>query len=424
MNTTRRALLAGGAAAIGFKAAAAFAQTERGDDRLLPLEGESRFDRRSRAAAADDFGHLVHRPPAAVLLPGSDQDVATTIGWAARRGLAIAPRGASHSVYGRSQARDGIVIEMSRLRTVQKVVRDYVVVDAGATWSQVLAATLPQGLTPPVLTDYLELSVGGTLIAGGVSAMTSRHGVQADNVLEMDVITGTGEKVTCSPSRQPDLFDAVRAGLGQVGIITRATLTLVPAPRQIRRYQLIYGDLRSLLHDERLLSADDRFDAVQGAVLPTPAGWTFRLEAVRAFSTDPPDDRSLLAGLSDERGHAQRSTLSYAAYLNRLSTLEQALRANGQWFFPHPWLTTFVGDAAVESVVGHELELLTATDLGPPLPNASGIEWWPGYNLSCTLFSSTPRSIGTPATPAAPAWLPARRFIWSNHWASPWTTVE
>ena len=49
-----------------------------------PLDGELRFDAESRTAAADDFGHIVHRSPAGILLPGSDEDVATTIRWAAR----------------------------------------------------------------------------------------------------------------------------------------------------------------------------------------------------------------------------------------------------------------------------------------------------------------------------------------------------
>ena len=366
MDTTRRAMLVAGAAALAaFKGVAASAQTGRQKIDCRRWMASSVLTRclGPRRRMTSDTSCTEHPRPSSC--PASDEDVATTIRWAAERGRTIAPQGQSHSVFGRSQARGGIVIDMTRLQTVRSVERDRVVVDAGATWSQVLAATLPQGLTPPVLTDYLELSVGGTIIVGGVGATTSRHGVQADNVLEMDVITGTGEKITCSPSRHPDLFNAVRAGLGQVGVITRATLALVPAPQQMRRYLLIYPDLRALVNDERLLAADDRFDAVQGAVLPTPAGWTFRLDAVKAFSTDPPDDSLLLAGLSDDRARAQLSTLSYAAYLSRLAALEQALRANGQWFFPHPWLTTFVGDAAVESVVSRELGLLTPADLGP-----------------------------------------------------------
>ena len=99
--------------------------------------------------------------------------------------------------------------------------------------------------------------------------------MQSDNVLELDVITGRGEKITCSPLRNADLFQMVRAGLGQVGVITRVTLKLIPAPKKARRYVLTYPDLRTLLMDERLLAAEHRFDAAQGSVLPTPGGWTF-----------------------------------------------------------------------------------------------------------------------------------------------------
>ena len=119
---------------------------------------------------------------------------------------------------------------MSQRRSIHSVGADRVIVDAGATWRDVLAATLPQRLTPPVLANYLDLSVGGTLVIGGVGDTTSRYGMQSDNVLELEVVTGEGRPVRCSPRRNADLFDAVRAGLGQVAVITTATLRLVPAP--------------------------------------------------------------------------------------------------------------------------------------------------------------------------------------------------
>ena len=203
MNRNRRDLLKvmAGFATTATAVAAGMAATTTGASaaptgKLLPppLDGELRFDEQSLAAAADDFGHIVHRTPKGVLLPGSDQDVATTIRWAAGLGRKIAPQGQSHSVYGRAQVSAGIVIDMSQLRTVHGVQNDRVVVDAGAKWSEVLAATLPQGLTPPVLTDYLELSVGGTLVVGGVGGTTSRYGMQSDNVLELDVVTGKGRE--------------------------------------------------------------------------------------------------------------------------------------------------------------------------------------------------------------------------------------
>jgi cytokinin dehydrogenase len=331
------------------------------------LEGELRFDEATRSGHADDFGHIVHHRPEGVLLPGSADDVAKTIQWTAPRGGRFAPQGQRHSTFGRSQVPGGIVADMSTLRHIGPVEGGRVVVEAGATWSDVLRATLAQGQTPPVLTDYLELSVGGTLIVGGVGGTTSAFGAQSDNVTDMEVVTGEGKKVTCSASDNADLFNAVRAGLGQVGVITKATLKLVAAPESVRRFLLLYPDLATMLRDERLLSADNRFDAVQGAIAAAPGGGlAFRLDAAKYFHGDPPDDSALLAGLSDDPAQRQPATIGYFDYLSRFAAFEAALRANGQWFFPHPWLMTFIGDSRVESVVSAELDALNpATDLGP-----------------------------------------------------------
>lgn len=364
MEGDRRSILvAGVAAAIVSGGAPA---TQSGHIPLPALDGEIRFDEATRAAAADDFGHMIHETPMAVLQPASDDDVAAAIRWAVRQGRKFAPRGQGHSVFGRSMVRDGVVGDLSWLRTIRGIESDRVVVDAGARWADVLSATLSYGLTPPVLTDYIDLTVGGTLAVGGVGGTTSRFGIQSDTVISMDVVTGAAEKVTCSAGSNTDLFDAVRAGLGQVGVITRATLRLVPAPRQVRRFLLFYADLKAMLTDARLLAEDDRFEAVQGAILATPSGaWTFRLDAAKYFDGAPPDDRALLAGLYDDLSRREQSTCLYVDYLGRLNQLEVTLRANGQWFSPHPWLTTFIGDAKVESVVSRELAELTSTDLGP-----------------------------------------------------------
>jgi cytokinin dehydrogenase len=330
------------------------------------LEGELRFDEAARRVASDDFGHIVHRTPTGVLLPASADDVAATIHWAAARGSAFAARGQGHSTFGRSQVEDGIVGALTRLRGIGTLERDQVVVGAGAKWSDVVAVTLAHGRTPPVLTEYLELSVGGTLVVGGVGPMTSTFGVQSDNVIQLEVVTGTGEKLTCSAEHNVDLFDAVRAGLGQAAVITSATLRLVPAPASVRRFLLFYADLERLLRDARLLCAEGRFDAMQGAILPSPSGGlAFRLDAAKHFDGQRPDDAALLTGLSDDPTRREPTTLSYFDYLNRLAALEAALRANRQWSFPHPWLMTFVGDSQVESVVEAELRALDpVADLG------------------------------------------------------------
>jgi hypothetical protein len=122
-----------------------------------------------------------------------------------------------------------------------------------------------------------------------------------------------------------------------------------------------------MLRDERLLSADNRFDSVQGAIVAAPSGGlAFRLDAAKNFNGDLPDDNGLLAGLSDDSAQRQPTTIGFFDYLNRFAPFEAMLRANRQWFFPHPWLMTFIGDSRVESVVTTELDALNpAMDLGP-----------------------------------------------------------
>ena len=65
--------------------------------------------------------------------------------------------------------------------------------DAGGEqlWADVLNATLEHGLAPRVWTDYLHITVGGTLSNGGIGGQTFRHGPQISNVHELDVVTGT-----------------------------------------------------------------------------------------------------------------------------------------------------------------------------------------------------------------------------------------
>jgi cytokinin dehydrogenase len=329
------------------------------------IDGEIRFDEEALAAAATDFGHIVQRKPLCVVRPASARDVSTTLAWAAHQRRLVAPQGRRHSVFGRPLIERGVALDMASLRSVHGVDGDLVSVDAGATWHDVLAATLPRRLAPPALPDYLGLSVGGTLVVGGVGGAMSRFGTVCDNVVELQVVTGDGEIVTCSEARNQRLFDAVRAGLGQVGVITRATLRLVPAPAQVRRFVLTYAGLGALLRDERRLAADPRFDVTQGAAVLTPDGWSFRLDVMKKNLGSVSDDTRLLAGLSDDRPRIQASTLPYIDYLGRLGALEQALRDNGHWFFPHPWLTTFIGDSRVEAFVSAELTRLTPDDLGP-----------------------------------------------------------
>jgi FAD/FMN-containing dehydrogenase len=340
-------------------------------EHLPPLDGTLFLDDAHLDAAEDDFGHIVHRRPVAVLLPGSIDDIVTVVRFARRHELQVAMRGISHAPFGQAQVEAGIVIDSSSLAAVGQVhstpAGGWVDVQPGAQWRAVIQAAFAEGLTPRVLTDFQGLSVGGTLSIGGIGGTTQRFGVQADNVLELEVVTGRGEHVTCSPTQRQQLFNAVLAGLGQSALIVRARIPLIAAPAQVRVFNLFYDNLDVYLGDQQLLLAEGRFDHLQGQVVahPSGTGWRFMIEAGTYFSPPAtPNPAVLLAGLSDVRADATDVTQSYLDFAFRLDPLIAFLISIGVWDFPHPWMDLFVPASEVSGFVGGVLASLTTADTG------------------------------------------------------------
>jgi cytokinin dehydrogenase len=370
MTTDRRTFLGAslGATATIASCANGLMRTAQADpSHTSDIGGDISWDPGVRATAAHDFGRMIHMQPRAVFKPASSADMARLMRWARDDGLKVAARGQGHSIYGRALAEDGVVIDMSTIGKIHQLKPDRIVVDAGVTWKAVLEATLAQGLTPPVLTNYLGLSVGGTLAVGGIGAMSSRHGMQTDHVIELDVVTGDGRELTCSAASNPELFNAVRAGLGQFGVITRATLDLVRAPERVRRYQLFYPSLAALTADQRRALNEARFDQLQGAILPGgKGGWQYQLEGAVFYGGEaPPDNNAVLAALSDDRKLTVIADQSYRDDALAFAKFEQLLRSKGQWTNPQPWLLTFLRGSNAEQIAREIIEGMSATHIGP-----------------------------------------------------------
>jgi cytokinin dehydrogenase len=344
------------------------ATAEAGTVRVPDFDGQLLLDAGTRAVAAEDFGHIVHRTPWAVLVPGSVQDIVKAVRFARAQCLKVAGArgiGESHSTHGQAQVEGGIVIDMSALDTIHEIGATSVWVEAGVRWNAVLQATVPQGKSPPTLTDYIDLSVGGTLSVGGIGGQVFRYGLQVDNVLEMDVVTGRGELVRCSPTVQKPLFDAVRGGLGQFGIIVRARLKLVAVPPRARTYTATYTDLNRFLADQLLLIDSGRFDYVEGSVSIANGGRSYQLEAVKYFKPSaPPNDAALLAGLGYQSGTLQVVDTSYYDFTNRLAPLIAFLQSSGLWEYPHPWLDMFVPGAVAGPFVKRILDQTPEAEVG------------------------------------------------------------
>lgn len=331
---------------------------------LPPFDGRLVTDDAFLAKAADDFGHIVHRRPIAVLQPGSINDVVRMVRFAQEHHICVAARGQGHSTQGQAQVDAGVVIDMSFLRRIRSIDATSAWVDGGVRWIDLLRETLASSLTPPVFTDFIELSVGGTLSVGGIGGQSFRWGAQTDNVLELEVVTGRGELVTCSAFSHPGLFHVCRVGLGQYGIICGARIRLTRAQPMARTYTALYTDIAAFMADQLRLIHDGRFDYIEGSLAPQPGGgWAFQIELTKYFST-PPNDAAQLAGLSFLGDTLAIVDQSYFDFVNRLAPLVAILKETGVWDLPHPWLNLFLPVSGAQPFVNSVVSTLTVDDVG------------------------------------------------------------
>src|ERR1044072_8941981 len=194
----------------------------------VTLEDEARERYKS------DYGRWTFKTPGAVARPRTTQQVAELVRFCRERGVTITPRAQGHSQSGQSTNAGGVLLAD---------------VQGGVVWRDLVAATCEHNLVPRVLTNNLGVCVAGTVSVAGIGVASFRYGLQADNVAELEGGTGPGEVVVCSRESNRDLFDVVRCGFGQFGIITRAKVMLRRCKSRVRMYHLLYDDLGAFMRD-------------------------------------------------------------------------------------------------------------------------------------------------------------------------------
>ncbi|KAG5252769.1 cytokinin dehydrogenase [Salix suchowensis] len=355
----------------------------------LQLDGYFSFDHIDFAAR--DFGNRYHFLPLAVLHPKSVSDISSTVKHVFKMGstsqLTVAARGHSHSLQGQAQAHQGVVINMESLQGPEMQIHTgelpYVDASGGDLWINILHETLKHGLAPKSWTDYLHLTVGGTLSNAGISGQAFKHGPQINNIYQLEVVTGKGEVVTCSEKQNAELFYGVLGGLGQFGIITRARISLEPAPKMVKWIRVLYDEFSKFSNDqERLISSMDSFDYIEGLVIINRTGllnnWrsSFNPKDPLQASQFISEGKTLycleIANLLSELNYIPStlflSEVPYVEFLDRVHLSEIKLRSKGLWEIPHPWLNLLIPRTKInefaQAVFGN---ILTGNSNGPIL---------------------------------------------------------
>ena len=240
-----------------------------------------------------DFGHMVSALPAAVAQPHEPSAVPAIVREARRRALGVIVRGAGHSQNEQSLAENAVLLDVTGLDRVHPPEGTTLQCEAGARWHQIVDALDGTGLLPPVMPDSDTITIGGTVAAGGIGTTSRRYGAVAENVTALEVVTGDGTRVKCSPTENIDLFDAVRAGQGQFGPIIQVWLSLRRVPPRLRVYDLAYTDTERFLSDFERCAASSVFDHLRAEFQPDTD--TIIVHAGIEYHEEPNDDEVLAA---------------------------------------------------------------------------------------------------------------------------------
>ncbi|HEY7343875.1 MAG TPA: FAD-binding oxidoreductase [Ktedonobacterales bacterium] len=186
------------------------------------VPGDAAYD-----AARHVFNAMIDRHPAVIVRCNDVADVISAVNFGRQAHLNVSVRGGSHNVTGFAVNDNGLVIDLSHMRSVwvdpeQRVAR----VEGGATWGDVDHATHAFGLAAPA--GIISTTGMGLLLGGGIGYLTRAHGLSCDNLLSADVVLANGTLITASADHNPELFWALRGGGGNFGVVTSLTLQLHP----------------------------------------------------------------------------------------------------------------------------------------------------------------------------------------------------
>ena len=170
----------------------------------------------------------VDQRPAAVALPASAADVAGVVVFAREHGLRVAPQGTGHGAAAMGDLSDTILVRTSNMRRVEiDAEARKARVEAGVIWIEVVEAAAEHGLAA-LAGSSPDVGVVGYTLGGGLSWLGRKHGIGANQVTAVELVTADGDFVRTDAENEPDLFWAVRGGGGNFGVVTAIEFNLFP----------------------------------------------------------------------------------------------------------------------------------------------------------------------------------------------------
>jgi glycolate oxidase len=192
-------------------------------------------------------------PPEAVLLPRTADEIAMILRLANEARFPVTARGGGVGYTGGAvPVEGGIVIGTDRMNRIREINVDdlYVVTEPGVTTYALQQAVEAEGLFyPPDPASYKNSFIGGNIAENAGGMRSAKYGVTKHYVLGLEVVTPVGEIIRTGGRTSKNVVGFDLTGLicgseGMLGIITEATLKLIPLPEATRTVRATFRTMR------------------------------------------------------------------------------------------------------------------------------------------------------------------------------------
>jgi FAD/FMN-containing dehydrogenase len=176
---------------------------------------------------------MVDKRPALIAQCAGVSDVVDAVNFARTNNLLISVRGGGHNFPGAAVCNGGLVIDLSKMRSVRvDPVKRTARAEGGSKWGDFDHETQAFGLATPGGTDP-DTGIGGLTLGGGIGWLSGEHGLSSDNLISADVVTSDGQLRRASEDENEDLLWALRGGGGNFGVVTSFEYQLHPVGPQV-----------------------------------------------------------------------------------------------------------------------------------------------------------------------------------------------
>lgn len=180
-----------------------------------------------RLNTLENFGHSL-QAQSYLYRPGNVEEINETLKAAKQYGLKVTLRGAGRSYNDAALNGAGIVMDLTRMNKILHWNPDTGIITAepGVTLEKLWHIVLPDGWWPPVVSGTMTTTLGGCLGMNIHGKNNFRMGPIGEHVQEFTALLPTGAEITCSPTKNGDLFYSMISGMGMLGIFTSITLKM------------------------------------------------------------------------------------------------------------------------------------------------------------------------------------------------------